>query len=173
MPPLQATGFIFCCSEFSLCQIEQACWIFNTRCCPAGLPRPSGLISTANTVARRLTPNQTTLHTTAARSCCLSDCPLGLCLASVFPRCLTTSGQWFSCPERCSALQQVCAALSGTGRRKEAAALTGCPLMAFWFSAWTERAVVLPRGNKEIWYCADGASRVQRRHFTYAGLEAF
>lgn len=38
-------------------KIEQAWWIFNTRRCLAGLPQPSGLISTANTVARRLTPN--------------------------------------------------------------------------------------------------------------------
>lgn len=38
--------------------------------------------------------------------------------------------------------------------------------MAFWSSAWTERAVVLTRGKTEIWYCSDGASRVQRRHFT-------
>lgn len=70
-------------------KIEQACWIFNTRRCPVGLPQPSGLISTANTVAQRLTPNR-------ARSCSLSHCPRCLCLAGFFPRRLTTSGQWFS-----------------------------------------------------------------------------
>lgn len=57
-PTLLGSSFVAQNSASVRGKIDQACWMFNTRCCPAGLPQPSGLISTANTFARRLTPNR-------------------------------------------------------------------------------------------------------------------
>lgn len=134
-PTLLSSSFVVQNSASVRRKIDRACWIFNKRCCPAGLPQPSGLISTANTVGQRLTPNRVAQWSQAAPFLTVL-----IVLVVAIPSHVARQPQDSNVAPPNAALhcsdcaQPPC----GTEPRGEAAALTWCSLMASWFSAWTE-----------------------------------